>query len=366
VGRELLRAPGLEALVELVEPAVQRLVGRIPTTTREQVAKIRVLVLDVRVPAGFRAPASAGAEGTPAAAIALTPSPVAPVLPIATPPQRDVLPLGGLGAVIACVQRAVPCAMQSQDRYLSWVDAAAGPSCRERYVTYGLYAPYDDARERCAEAVTASAELAPLRVELQALAQAVEALWPPLTEASSYYQGQDYLDDDCARGQALHPRLLQGFAALQRAVEALVPRLDSAAALALDAPAGTDSARRRSLIDFCAALVAFARQAPLWRDAGWAPTPGLHAAHELVQERWRAVQGLPVPQDTLQSTLWKSIVMSSEPPITEFKRRMRSYRDVEKWQQQRARSEVRRFDPEEIRGPVYELLLDIHRMRLLE
>ncbi|MFH1809067.1 MAG: DUF3829 domain-containing protein [Pseudomonadota bacterium] len=369
-GRELVRAASLEGLVEQVPPTVQRLVSRIPSSNNGAAAKVRVLVLDARVPEGFRLPSRTALE-TPGSAtptpIPISPTPSVPVLPVATPPaKREVLPLGGTGVAIACLQRAVPRALQSQDRYAAWVDMEAGPSCQERYVSYGLYAPYDDARESCAEAVAATREDTDVHGAVRALAQVVDDLWPVLKEASAYYSGEDYLDDGCARGKALHPRLVQGFVALHKATEGLISTLDAQALRALSAAPGDDSRHRRALIDLEAALLRFAQQAPLWRDPGWLPTPELQAAHEQVQLQWKAMQAVPAPSDPVQSSLWKAALAMSEARLDAFKRQMRGYRDLEAFKKQRTGKKQRSFDPEEIREGVYEHLLQVQDLSYLE
>jgi hypothetical protein len=113
-----------------------------------------------------------------------------------------------LNAYVAFMNRSLR-AIQSLDRYKSWVDMKAGPTGREAII-YGLYDVYDTTRE--AAAATAALTQAPLIPELDAAMRdyiaANAALGPILNEASAYYERKDYKDDKMAGGKALHAKIV--------------------------------------------------------------------------------------------------------------------------------------------------------------
>ena len=120
-----------------------------------------------------------------------------------------------LDKYIDCLEFAFPRAAQSMDRYRSWVDMKKGPTCKERYVSWGLYAMYKDAPKRCQEYVgTANAAEPQLPSLHQAAIEfytAAAALEPVMAAASEYYDKKMYSVDDCEKGRALHPQLVALF-----------------------------------------------------------------------------------------------------------------------------------------------------------
>lgn len=128
-------------------------------------------------------------------------------------------------AYVAFMNRSLR-AIQSLDRYKSWVDMKAGPTGRE-LIIYGLYDVYDTTRE--AAAATAALTQAPLIPELDAAMRdyiaANAALGPILSEASAYYERKDYKDDKMAGGKALHAKIVaaaEPFLAARARVDAVM------------------------------------------------------------------------------------------------------------------------------------------------
>jgi hypothetical protein len=101
-------------------------------------------------------------------------------------------------------------ALESWDRYASWVNLKTGPTGKERYITYGLYS-LSDMRDEIKKAREA-ADTAPLLPELDATIkryiEAYEALAPAMTQANGYYERKDYKTDDMAEGKVLHVKML--------------------------------------------------------------------------------------------------------------------------------------------------------------
>jgi hypothetical protein len=110
-------------------------------------------------------------------------------------------------AYVAFMNRTLR-AVQSIDRYKSWVNMKTGPTGRESII-YGLYSVYDTTRE--AAAATAALTQEPLLPELDAAMRdyiaANTALAPILNEASAYYERADYKADKMAEGKTLHGKI---------------------------------------------------------------------------------------------------------------------------------------------------------------
>ena len=97
-------------------------------------------------------------------------------------------------------------AIQSWDRYTSWVDLKKGPTGKERYIGYGLYSLYDVAGEiKKAEDAAASAPALPeIDDTIRRYIKAYQELAPLITRAERYYERKDYRDDNAAEGHTLH------------------------------------------------------------------------------------------------------------------------------------------------------------------
>jgi hypothetical protein len=109
-------------------------------------------------------------------------------------------------------------AVESWERYKSWVDMKRGPTGKERYIAYGLYSLYDVKSElEKAEIVTGQH---PPQPELDAAAKsyiaAYQELAPLITRAERYYERKDYRDDDAAEGRALHVKMVPAAEAFLR------------------------------------------------------------------------------------------------------------------------------------------------------
>lgn len=120
-----------------------------------------------------------------------------------------------INAYVECLNRTAGRLHQSHDRYLSWVNKAAGPSCQERYISYGLYELYADGIQKCRQAVEKGKQLSPalpkLDDDMERLTEVFARMVPLVSEAASYYRQQDYKDDACAKAKELHPKLIAGF-----------------------------------------------------------------------------------------------------------------------------------------------------------
>jgi hypothetical protein len=97
-------------------------------------------------------------------------------------------------------------AIQSWERYGSWVDMKKGPTGKERYITYGLYSLYDVAGEirKAEEAMAREPRLPAIDDTVGRYIKAYQGLSPLIARAERYYDRKDYRDDNLAEGQKLH------------------------------------------------------------------------------------------------------------------------------------------------------------------
>ena len=109
------------------------------------------------------------------------------------------------------VARSTERAVESWERYASWVSMKTGPTGRERYISYGMYDLHDYVRSVLREARDA-ANRQPSTPKLDALMQrymdAYELLEPVMNRASAYYDRKGYKADGMAEGRALHVALV--------------------------------------------------------------------------------------------------------------------------------------------------------------
>ncbi len=101
-------------------------------------------------------------------------------------------------------------AVDSWNRYRSWVDMRRGPTGRERYITYGLYSLYDvrGEIEKAGQAVIQEPAMPDLDDAIRRYIQSYSALAPLITRANVYYERKDYQDDGAALGRELHRELV--------------------------------------------------------------------------------------------------------------------------------------------------------------
>lgn len=118
-------------------------------------------------------------------------------------------------------------AIESWERYQSWVNLKRGPTGKERYISYGMYDLYDVAslaKETRAVAV-ALPRVANLDAMMPRYLDAYEALVPVVNRASAYYDSKGYEADAAAVGQALHKEMVPLIAAFVKEREAMMPEL---------------------------------------------------------------------------------------------------------------------------------------------
>lgn len=182
-----------------------------------------------------------------------TTTPTAPAVPGTPPVAPGDVPtdqkLAEMDLYVQCLNRAVPRSNDSYRRYLSWVNEKTGPTCKEPYVSYALYTLYDDAVKKCKDAAAQGAAGGPswpkIEKSMGDVATAFAQLVPLTQQAYDYYNQQDYKDDNCAKGQALHPQLMDAFGRLRTAaavvdaeLKPIKEELDAAELLRVEQSAG--------------------------------------------------------------------------------------------------------------------------------
>jgi len=118
-------------------------------------------------------------------------------------------------------------AVESWERYQSWVNMKTGPTGKERYISYGMYDLYDFAgllNEARAAAGT-EPSVPTLDAAMTRYIDAYEALAPIMNQASAYYDGRGYLTDKAAEGQALHKRMVPLATTFLAERDAIMPEL---------------------------------------------------------------------------------------------------------------------------------------------
>ena len=121
-----------------------------------------------------------------------------------------------LGEYISCMNGTSKRVIDSRNRYLSWADEKTGPSGKERHV-YGLY---DINANTCITALERAKSKQPPLPDVDSAAaeyrKALDELDPLVKQAEKYYDQKDYKDDKMAKGKALHPQLMNGFAKFEQ------------------------------------------------------------------------------------------------------------------------------------------------------
>jgi hypothetical protein len=161
--------------------------------------------------------------------------------------------------------KATERAVESWERYASWVSMKTGPTGKEQYISYGMYDLYD-VPELLAEARKAAATAPPatkLDEIIPRYLDAYEALAPVMNKASAYYERAGYESDSAAEGQALHKQMVPLATAFLAERDALMPEL-------------------RRYVREVASLELAAIEAREGRSAAWQAGQVLHAADRVM------------------------------------------------------------------------------------
>ncbi len=101
-------------------------------------------------------------------------------------------------------------AVDSWERYASWVNMKTGPTGKERYISYGMYDLYDidDLLKQTMAAASVEPKSEPLDAGMVQYIVAYQALAPVLTAAAGYYDREVYTTDKLAKGKAYHQQMV--------------------------------------------------------------------------------------------------------------------------------------------------------------
>lgn len=118
-------------------------------------------------------------------------------------------------------------AVESWERYQSWVNMKKGPTGKERYISYGMY-DLSDYSDQFKEARATAAKEPRVRALDEAMTRymdAYDALAPVVNQAAAYYDRQGYAEDNAAEGQALHAKMVPLATAFLAERDAMMPQL---------------------------------------------------------------------------------------------------------------------------------------------
>lgn len=255
--------------------------------------------------------------------------------------------LGDLADLAYCIEVGVPRILQSEERYRSWRDGDGeqAPTCKERYVSYGLYQGYEHAIEPCQNAVKRSP--ASLKDEAKALADAVASAVPILAEAETYYDDEDYEEDACATGQRLHPKLLSAYAAVRAASRNATRKLDDAAAEQTKAVDG--SKHYQALGQVVHHALTLASMAPITGDDDVKPKQlkALQAENQKLRTAIDAAMALKKPSSPDLASSWDSVYSRLKSEKRWFKVTVRELK--KKSGQRKLKQKGKMYDPTALR-----------------
>ncbi len=146
---------------------------------------------------------------------------------LAAPALADERPAIAKANLYIEVAKNTERAVESWERYASWVNMKTGPTGKERYLTYGMYDLYDvepllkEAREAAGREPKAEA----VDAAMVKYIAAYEALAPVMREAAAYYDRQGYEADKMKLGKALHPKMVPLATAFLAERKAMMPVL---------------------------------------------------------------------------------------------------------------------------------------------
>ena len=211
-------------------------------------------------------------------------------------------------------------------------------------MSYGLYQGYDHAIEPCRKA----AENAPasMRDDVKRLSDAITNALPIIAKAETYYDDEDYLEDDCKLGRALHPQLMKSFAAVRAAAVSTTQKLDPIAIKRTATAKGSE--RYRALGAVVHAVMKVAALAPITGDDALddSAAQALLAASADVRTTIAAALALPPPATPDGKSAWTSTASRLEDEARWWKVTTRALRkDAAK---RNAKTE-RGFDPTKLR-----------------
>ena len=135
---------------------------------------------------------------------------IGPIPPISTAAAQGPLVAVAKANLYIEVAKGTERAVDSWERYASWVNMKTGPTGKERYISYGMYGLYDLAGlfKEARAAAARKPDTPALDRVVQRYLDAYEALAPVINQANDYYERKKYQIDKAAEGKALHARMV--------------------------------------------------------------------------------------------------------------------------------------------------------------
>ena len=150
-----------------------------------------------------------------------------PAVPVQSTSAQDVQPELEKANVYIEIAKMTERAVESWERYASWVNMKTGPTGKEQYISYGMYDLYDltGLLEEARAAAGKDPGVPQLDAAMTRYIDAYEALAPIINQASAYYDRSGYETDNAAEGQALHKEMVPLATAFLAERDAMMPEL---------------------------------------------------------------------------------------------------------------------------------------------
>jgi Protein of unknown function (DUF3829) len=120
---------------------------------------------------------------------------------------------------------------RSWGRYAAWVDLKRGPTGKERYIDYGIYAVNIDSVHRAAaDAAPLTAQdpkISDLDAAVRDLLAMLDPAMPVINAASAYYDRRDYKDDGAKLGREYHDKLMAMMPPIMATREKISQQIDA-------------------------------------------------------------------------------------------------------------------------------------------
>lgn len=149
------------------------------------------------------------------------------IVPVQSASAQDVQAALQKANVYIEVTKMTERAVESWERYASWVNMKTGPTGKERYISYGMYDLYDLAGllKEARAAAGKEPSVPKLDAAMARYIDSYEAFAPHVNQASAYYDRNGYETDKAAEGQALHKRMVPLATAFLAERDAMIPEL---------------------------------------------------------------------------------------------------------------------------------------------
>lgn len=176
-------------------------------------------------------------------------------------------------------------AVDSWDRYASWVNLKTGPTGKERYISYGMYEVYDVSG--LLKEARGAARLKPSTPKLDSIMKrymdAYDALVPVMNRANAYYERKGYKTDGMAEGRTLHTQMVPLANAFLAEREAMLREL-------------------RPFVRDVEQQEVAAIEAREGRSRTWQTAHVMHAANRVV-DLFPRIRPTPIDSDTLEEKI---------------------------------------------------------------